>query len=158
MLRTGTTFLEANLYLWRYDDQLVVSDLDGTITRSDVLGHMHTLSGRLVDAFQPNVAHLFTNLVGNGYRLLYLSARPIGMSGSTRADLLKVRQGEYMLPDGPLLLNPSSFYNAFKKEVIEKRPHEFKIECLRGIQQLFPATRKPFYAGQNASLIISLIH
>jgi hypothetical protein len=31
--------------------------------------------------------------------------------------------------------------------VIEKRPHEFKIECLRGIQRLFPAARKPFYAG-----------
>ena len=32
-------------------------------------------------------------------------------------------------------------------EVIEKKPEEFKISCLRDIQMLFPSHSNPFYAG-----------
>jgi len=31
--------------------------------------------------------------------------------------------------------------------VIEKKPQEFKIACLRDIQRLFPTNKNPFYAG-----------
>ena len=33
------------------------------------------------------------------------------------------------------------------REVIEKKPEEFKIACLRDIQSLFPSSRNPLYAG-----------
>jgi phosphatidate phosphatase LPIN len=35
----------------------------------------------------------------------------------------------------------------FNSEVIEKKPEEFKISCLRDIQMLFPSHSNPFYAG-----------
>ena len=33
------------------------------------------------------------------------------------------------------------------REVIEKKPEEFKIACLRDIKRIFPSTRSPFYSG-----------
>ena len=33
------------------------------------------------------------------------------------------------------------------REVIEKRPEDFKIECLRQIKAIFPEDHNPFHAG-----------
>jgi phosphatidate phosphatase LPIN len=41
------------------------------------------------------------------------------------------------------------------REVIEKKPEEFKISCLRDIQALFPANSKPFYAGYGNKINVS---
>ena len=49
---------------------------DGTITKSDVLGHILPIIGR--DWAQSGVAQLFTQIQDNGYKMLYLSARAIG--------------------------------------------------------------------------------
>ena len=38
-----------------------------------------------------------------------------------------VMQGDVTLPDGPLFLNPESLIHAFRKEVIDRNPEEFKI-------------------------------
>jgi phosphatidate phosphatase LPIN len=65
----------------------------------------------------------------------------------TREYLRSIRQGELCLPDGPLLLNPTSLLRAFHREVIEKKPEEFKIQCLADIKALFPQGSNPFYAG-----------
>ena len=31
----GTTRCKCHIYLWRYDDKIVISDIDGTITKYD---------------------------------------------------------------------------------------------------------------------------
>lgn len=141
----GTTRCKCHIYKWRYDDKVVISDIDGTITKSDVLGHILPIVGK--DWAQSGVAQLFTKIKNNGYKLLYLSARAIGQARVTRDYLRSIKQGDLSLPDGPLLLNPTSLISAFHREVIEKKPEEFKISCLKDIQALFPATSKPFYAG-----------
>ncbi|CAH0724738.1 unnamed protein product, partial [Brenthis ino] len=141
----GTTRCKCNVFRWRYDDKVVISDIDGTITKSDVLGHIFPLVGK--DWAQSGVAQLFTKIKNNGYQLLYLSARAIGQARVTREYLRSIRQGELYLPDGPLLLNPTSLLRAFHREVIEKKPEEFKIQCLADIKALFPAGSNPFYAG-----------
>ncbi|XP_077522017.1 phosphatidate phosphatase LPIN isoform X1 [Amblyomma americanum] len=141
----GTTRCMCHIYLWRHDDKIVISDIDGTITKSDVLGHIMPILGR--DWAQSGVAKLFTKIHANGYHFLYLSARAIGQAHLTREYLRSVRQGDLWLPDGPLLLSPTSLINAFHKEVIEKKPEEFKISCLRDIQALFNVAGNPFYAG-----------
>ncbi|XP_046649509.1 phosphatidate phosphatase LPIN3-like isoform X2 [Daphnia pulicaria] len=141
----GTTRCKCHIYLWRYDDKVVISDIDGTITKSDVLGHILPIVGQ--DWAQSGVAQLFTKIKNNGYRILYLSARAIGQAHITREYLRSVKQGDLSLPDGPLLLNPTSLLSAFHREVIEKKPEEFKISCLRDIQMLFPSHSNPFYAG-----------
>ncbi|CAG5133161.1 unnamed protein product [Candidula unifasciata] len=139
----GTTRCVAHVYLWNFDDKIVISDIDGTITKSDALGQILPIIGR--DWSQSGVAQLFTRIHKNGYKLIYLSARAIGQSRSTKDMLKNIRQGDLVLPDGPLFLNPTSLFSAFHREVILKNPEEFKISCLKDIADLFPCS--PFYAG-----------
>jgi len=139
----GTTRCYCHVYLWNHSDKIVISDIDGTITKSDVLGHVFPMIGR--DWAQSGVASLFTKIVNNGYHIVYLSARAIGQASITKEYLASVKQGDLNLPDGPIFLNPTSLVNAFHREVIEKKPEEFKIACLRDIKKLFP--QNPFYAG-----------
>lgn len=49
------------------------------------------------------------------------------------------------MPDGPLLLSPERFAKSIFVEVVIKKPHIFKIDCLGKVQSLFPTN--PFYAG-----------
>ncbi|XP_011499045.1 PREDICTED: phosphatidate phosphatase LPIN1 isoform X2 [Ceratosolen solmsi marchali] len=141
----GTTRCKCFIYKWRWDDKIVISDIDGTITKSDVLGHILPIVGK--DWAQSGVAQLFTKIKNNGYKLLYLSARAIGQARVTREYLKSIKQGDLSLPDGPLLLNPTSLISAFHREVIEKKPEEFKISCLSDIKALFAEGSQPFYAG-----------
>ncbi len=72
----GTARCSCHLYLWKWSDKIVISDIDGTITKSDVLGHVLPVIGR--DWAQSGVAELFTKIKENGYHIAYLSARAIG--------------------------------------------------------------------------------
>ncbi|KAI2803750.1 Lipin-3 [Blomia tropicalis] len=139
----GTTICRSKIFLWRYDDQIIISDIDGTITRSDVLGHILPMIGK--DWAQVGVTKLYSNIESNGYKFLYLSARAIGQAKATRDYLQQLQQDGIGLPDGPLLLSPTSLFSALHREVIEKKPEEFKIGCLKDIQTLFP--QNPFFAG-----------
>lgn len=141
----GTTRCQCHLYKWKWDDKIVISDIDGTITKSDVLGHLLPIVGK--DWSQSGVAQLFNKIKNNGYKLLYLSSRAIGQARITRDYLRSIEQGDLNMPYGPILLNPASLLAAFHREVIEKKPEKFKISCLSDIKALFPAGSNPFYAG-----------
>lgn len=58
------------------------TDIDGTITKSDVLGHAAALVG--TDWTHTGVASLFSDVYRNGYRFLYLSSRSISQAVGTR--------------------------------------------------------------------------
>lgn len=47
------------------------------------------------------------------------------------------------------MLNPTSLFMAFHKEVIAREPEKFKISCLQGIKNIFPnsESKNPFWAG-----------
>lgn len=92
----GTSRVEGKIYLWDYTTKIVISDVDGTITKSDVLGHVLPEFGH--DWSHPGIANLFTEINGNGYQMLYLTARAIGQSGSTRDYITNLRQGYFTLP------------------------------------------------------------
>lgn len=141
----GTTRCKCHLYKWKWDDKIVISDIDGTITKSDVLGHLLPIVGK--DWAQNGVAQLFNKIKNNGYKLLYLSARAIGQASSTRDYLRSIKQGDLSMPVGPVLLNPTSLITAFHREVIERKPEAFKISCMSDIKALFPPDSNPFYAG-----------
>jgi len=140
----GTSVCRCYIYLWHHTDKVVISDIDGTITKSDVLGHLLPMVGQ--DWAHSGVTDLFTKISSNGYHMLYLSARAIGQYSMTQGYLDSVRQGELCLPEGPVFLNPDSLLHAFKREVIDKNPEEFKIRCLKDIQNLFEG-KNPFFAG-----------
>ncbi|XP_007240829.3 phosphatidate phosphatase LPIN1 isoform X4 [Astyanax mexicanus] len=151
----GTCRCEGTIYLWKWDDKLVISDIDGTITRSDTLGHILPTLGK--DWTHQGIARLYHKVSQNGYKFMYCSARAIGMAGMTRGYLHWVNERGTMLPQGPVLLSPSSLFSALHREVIEKKPEKFKIECLTDIKNLFHPNIEPFYAafGNRATDVYS---
>ncbi|NXX32384.1 LPIN3 phosphatase, partial [Nicator chloris] len=140
----GTCRCEATIYLWNWNEKVVISDIDGTITKSDALGQILPQLGK--DWTHRGIVKLFHKIHLNGYKFLYCSARAIGMADITKGYLKWVNEQGYGLPMGPMLLSPSSLLSAFHREVIEKKPEVFKIACLTDIRKLF-GTKFPFYAG-----------
>ncbi|XP_068063631.1 phosphatidate phosphatase LPIN3 isoform X2 [Anomalospiza imberbis] len=140
----GTCRCEATIYLWNWNEKVVISDIDGTITKSDALGHILPQLGK--DWTHPGIVKLFHKIHLNGYKFLYCSARAIGMAHITKGYLKWVNEQGCGLPMGPMLLSPSSLLSAFHREVIEKKPEVFKVTCLTDIRKLF-TTKYPFYAG-----------
>ncbi|XP_044506090.1 phosphatidate phosphatase PAH1-like isoform X2 [Mangifera indica] len=141
----GTQQVNAHIYLWKWNARIVISDVDGTITKSDVLGQFMPLVGR--DWTQSGVAKLFSAIKENGYQLLFLSARAIVQAYLTRSFLLNLKQDGKALPSGPVVISPDGLFPSLYREVIRRAPHEFKIACLEDIKKLFPSDYNPFYAG-----------
>ncbi|KAI7858732.1 Lipin/Ned1/Smp2-domain-containing protein [Circinella umbellata] len=141
----GTATCIAQIFFWDYDIQIVISDIDGTITKSDALGHVFNFIGK--DWTHIGVAKLYTDITNNGYHMLYLTSRAIGQADYTRDYLKRVEQdGKYQLPPGPVIMSPDRLFTSFHREVIMRKPEVFKMACLRDIQRLFGGY-KPFYAG-----------
>eukprot|EP00189_Rhodosorus_marinus_P013941 CAMPEP_0184746660 /NCGR_PEP_ID=MMETSP0315-20130426/9176_1 /TAXON_ID=101924 /ORGANISM="Rhodosorus marinus, Strain UTEX LB 2760" /LENGTH=747 /DNA_ID=CAMNT_0027219337 /DNA_START=317 /DNA_END=2560 /DNA_ORIENTATION=- len=141
----GQQEVHSNIFLWPMDRKIVISDVDGTITKSDVLGHVLPRMGR--DWSHSGVTELFHKLISLGYNIIYLTSRPIGQADNTRAYLKNLVQGEVGLPIGPVVMSPDRMIRSITREVILRRPHEFKIAALREIRLLFPPDFNPFYAG-----------
>ncbi|XP_068557660.1 phosphatidate phosphatase LPIN2 isoform X1 [Cebidichthys violaceus] len=141
----GTCRCEGTIYMWNWDDKVIISDIDGTITKSDVFGQILPQLGK--DWTHQGIAKLYHSVAENGYKFLYCSARAIGMADMTRGYLQWVNDGGTILPRGPLMLSPSSLFSAFHREVIEKKPEIFKIECLTDIKNLFQHNKQPFHAA-----------
>ena len=160
--------------LTSFREQVVVSDVDGTITKSDVLGHVMTAIGR--DWSHVGVTKLMEDIRKNGYHVMYLSARSIGQATVTRDFLFNLDQNGAKLPVGPVIISPDGILPSLFREMILKRPDEFKIASLQvshsrarsrfpliplvpppktdprfsfpqTIRDLFPEDWHPFYAG-----------
>ena len=109
------------------------------------------------------VAKLYTDIVNNGYHILYLTSRSVGQADTTRAYLNGVGQDGYRLPRGPVIMSPDRTMAALRREVYLRKPEVFKMGCLRDIMNLFQSSaaeatpssshggdslqRTPFYAG-----------
>lgn len=127
------TEMRAYLYVYDWDAKLVVSDIDGTITRSDLMGHVMTAVGR--DWTHRGIAELFRGVVRNGYEMMYLSSRSISQAASTRDFLHNLKQpgeaagrdGLHSMPLGPVILSPDGLFRSVTREIILRRPHEFKV-------------------------------
>ncbi|GAB2300530.1 hypothetical protein Dimus_034570 [Dionaea muscipula] len=141
----GLQQVDAHIYLWKWNARIVISDVDGTITKSDVLGQFMPLVGK--DWTQSGVARLFCAIKENGYQLLFLSARAIVQAYLTRSFLVNLKQDGKTLPNGPIVISPDGLFPSLYREVIRRAPHEFKIACLEDIKALFPPDYNPFYAG-----------
>eukprot|EP01119_Soliformovum_irregulare_P021520 TRINITY_DN7182_c0_g1_i1.p1 TRINITY_DN7182_c0_g1~~TRINITY_DN7182_c0_g1_i1.p1 ORF type:complete len:897 (-),score=322.29 TRINITY_DN7182_c0_g1_i1:45-2735(-) len=141
----GTREVRSTIYVWDHDVKIVISDIDGTITKSDVFGQILPIIGR--DWSHSGVAALYNDIKSNGYEIVYLTARPIGQAGITKAYISTLKQGDMRLPPGPVLMSPNRLLTSFNQEVILRRPEEFKIACLKDIKSLFTEGTQPYYAG-----------
>lgn len=61
----------------------MISDIDGTITRSDVMGQLKT------NYIHKGVCLLYNEIYRRGYKLLYMTARAIGQYAQTKRFLRK---------------------------------------------------------------------
>lgn len=123
--------------MWDHTDHIVVSDIDGTITkqvagfalftsskhpdrwvyRSDALGHVFTMIGR--DWTHLGVAKLYTDICRNGYKIMYLTSRAIGQADSTRDYLKGIKQNDYQLPEGPVIMSPDRLMASLHRYVFD---------------------------------------
>ncbi|KAK2875623.1 hypothetical protein FQN49_001560 [Arthroderma sp. PD_2] len=135
----------ATMYLWSYKVPIVISDIDGTITKSDALGHVLNMIGR--DWTHLGVAKLYTDIASNGYNIMYLTSRSTGQADTTRAYLKGILQDGYKIPQGPVIMSPDRTIAALRREIYLRKPEVFKMACLRDILSLFEGRQNPFYAG-----------
>ncbi|PPQ79511.1 hypothetical protein CVT25_003393 [Psilocybe cyanescens] len=143
---SGAVAATARIFVWDSTDLVVISDIDGTITKSDGLGHVFAMIGR--DWTHLGVAKLYTDITRNGYKIMYLTSRAIGQADATRDYLKGIKQNNYQLPEGPVIMSPDRLMASLHREVIMRKPELFKMACLRDIQRLFgESARNPFYAG-----------
>jgi len=127
---SGVAICTASIFLWDETDQIVISDIDGTITkyvaspvnstidkllRSDALGHVFAAIGR--DWTHGGIAKLYTDICNNGYKIMYLTSRAIGQADSTREYLNSIIQGEYRLPEGPVIMSPDRLMASLHRRV-----------------------------------------
>lgn len=138
--------ITSKIFLWKYNVPVVISDIDGTITKSDALGHVFTMIGK--DWTHLGVSKLFSDIKLNGYNIMYLTARSVGLADTTRAYLNGIEQDGVKIPQGPVILSPDRTMAALRREVILKKPEVFKITCLKDLRTLYGNINKtPFYAG-----------
>lgn len=139
---------EAFLYLWSARDSVIVCDIDGTITKSDVRGvldtvvqdnfkHVHNgvckFFNELVDSFELNRQKREGNR-GGQVRLFYLTSRPLSYISQTRKLLVGLSQ-EYAdtsfgLPPGPIMCHRGSLSTVLHSELVSKNVYEFKADVL----------------------------
>ncbi|KAJ1766569.1 lipin Ned1 [Coemansia sp. RSA 986] len=76
LVASNNVYCKARISMRQYDTQIVISDIDGTITKPDALGHLFNMVGK--DWAHMGVAKLHLDIVSNGYKVIYLTARAIG--------------------------------------------------------------------------------
>lgn len=91
----STNIISSFIYLWDSNSKVLISDIDGTITRSDILGLILPQFG--IDWTQKNIIKLYTDVVRNGYKIIYLTSRAIGETFSTRNYLYSLTQGNILI-------------------------------------------------------------
>ena len=74
--------IKSCIYCWSSTDKVIISDVDGTVTKTDARGHLLTRVG--FDYAHDGIASLFTRIRDNGYKIMYLSARNVGMHLDTK--------------------------------------------------------------------------
>lgn len=139
---------EAFLYLWSSRDSVIVCDIDGTITKSDVRGVLDTVVQDNFKHIHKGVCKFLNELVTSfeldrakrdgeptaQVRLFYLSSRPISYISQTRKLLVGLSQEQedvkLGLPPGPIMCHRGSLSTVLHSELVAKNVYEFKGDVL----------------------------
>ena len=143
----GVQILKSNIYYWPSSIKMILWDIDGTVTKSDVLGVIFPRLG--IDWNHEDVIKLIDKMSSNGYKIVYLTARAIFQSDATHEFLGGLKQDEIQLPYGPIIMDPDGVFSSFKKGIIQKQQHLIKILSLLEIKNLFWKNddEQHFFAG-----------
>jgi len=148
--------LHFDIYVYSARDRLVVMDIDGTITVSDVRGYVESVYlGRYTYVHDGVVPFLRVLYESMSYQVLYLTSRPAAHAAETRSLLQNIRDyvdgsgEELTMPPGPLFLNKESKTRAVYRELVSRSVATFKAEVLLKVKALFAAAgvAQPFFMG-----------
>jgi len=143
------SFVKCTLWIFNPDDGVLVSDIDGTITKSDVGGMVNTVGLGKLGFKQRAYAHtgictFYRNIQNlTKCRILYLTARPMSLIKVTRTYISDLQQScrktnaRVGLPPGPVITDTTDLLGSFKREVVDKTSHQFKTEMLITLKSCF---------------------
>jgi len=121
---------QAHIFLWKYSDSIVVSDIDGTITKSNARG----ILGTIITQQYGKVCHVgicnILSRLSTSSQVIYVTSRPITLANQTRQFLNNLKQGNETLPDGPLLGFGGNLPQVLKMELLSKTTQRFKAGML----------------------------
>ena len=143
----GIQTIKSNIYFWSYRVKMILWDIDGTITRSDVLGVILPRLG--FNWNHDGVIELIDKMNNNGYKIVYLTARAIFQGDATHEFLNSLEKDGIKLPPGPIIMDPDGIFSSFKKGIVQKQQYLIKILSLLEIKSLFGKNddEENFYAG-----------
>ena len=98
--------LPFSIYVFSPDDKLIISDIDGTITKSDTWGFFGGALGFKVHHKFVNTFHV--HAYSNGYKMIYLTARSMRYQSFTKKYLFTdTDTGSVGVPTNPVLCIPN---------------------------------------------------
>lgn len=117
---------EAHIFLWNYNDSIVVSDIDGTITKSNARGILGTIiTQQYGKVCHLGICHILSRLSSSS-QVVYVTSRPIALANQTRQFLSSLKQGDETLPSGPLLGFGGNLPQLLMMELVSKTTQRFK--------------------------------
>jgi len=135
---------EGRVWFFEHDfNKIVVSDVDGTITKSDIAGLLTTNFG-VYSYIHDGICSLYSNIAEKGYQLLYFTCRPVRGSEKTRKFLSSAKQDTKMLPPGPVFSVTSNYSSATIVPML-KLESRFKEGSLESIRAIFE--NNPFHSA-----------
>ncbi|KAJ8598819.1 hypothetical protein CTAYLR_008658 [Chrysophaeum taylorii] len=141
----------ARIFLWRRDDPVMVCDVDGTITRTDVRGFVDSVVAEAPSNAHAGVCEFFGDLADDRRaNILYLTSRPIALADLTRNFIATLQQPQYerfgdprrawrRMPDGPVVTSRANIVGALYSELVAKTPDVFKTKALLDVNQAYEA-------------------
>lgn len=171
---TNTT-VSCILWLWSYKDRIMVCDIDGTITRSDVRGYLETVYMSYYKYCHKGVIEFFHQLEAHlNLKIIFLTSRPIAHLQMTKNLLNSLRpvgvgdgtgatsgpnalptdaNGSFLsLPDGPVFTNRDAIATAAYKELVLRVSAEYKANVLYGVLQLYYDAHQDYKKFKLASM------
>lgn len=140
--------------IWLYDceDNIVIMDIDGTVTKSDVRGYIETVYLNYYTYVHHGLAPFLTEIDKLRLKILFLTSRPIAHHTETRNLLNGIRQDMCLIPRGPIMMNNEKVLDAVYREIIARKTVEFKSGVLLNIANLFKTAgrvskQNPFIMG-----------
>ena len=169
---TIVQYARASIWKWKITDKVAISDIDGTITKSNARGVLGTI---LTDQYEKvchdGICHFLSKLAVSQpqidqedissvaspptTRIVYLTSRPIHLANKTKSFLSGLSQPQndnesiiHGLPQGPLLGFGGNLAKVLSMEVLSKTAQAFKAgELEKHIAG--PFRRARFAEGQS---------
>ena len=137
----GSKMLNGFLYVYQEFDQIVIVDVDGTLTISNKRGHLlifisYYLNTNICINYwsHKNVVELLRKYKEMGYKIVYLSSRPQILNKYPRYLLENLEPNGNHLPDGQLIVSEKNFFCATLQELTNSQ--NYKANKLKSLKNL----------------------